>query len=48
MTERDDVETQLRGYLQSLPAERRPARDRAARRERLLPRARMSRASGGG
>ena len=40
MTERDDTETQLRGYLRSLPAERRPIRDRAARRERLLPRLR--------
>ncbi len=37
MTERDEIETQLQGYLESLPAERRPARDRAARRQRLLP-----------
>ena len=37
MTERDDVEAQLQGYVQSLPADRRLARDRGARRQRLLP-----------
>jgi len=44
MTAQDDVEAQLQGYLQSLPAERRPdrgpARDEGARRERILPRLR--------
>lgn len=37
MTEQDDVEAQLQEYLQSMPAERRPARDEGARRQRLLP-----------
>jgi hypothetical protein len=37
MIERDEMETELQEYLASLPADRRPARDRAARRQRLLP-----------
>jgi ferric-dicitrate binding protein FerR (iron transport regulator) len=37
MTERDELDSRLQEYLASLPAERRPARDRAARRQRLLP-----------
>ncbi len=37
MTERDDIEAQLQEYVQSLPADRRLARDRDARRQRLLP-----------
>jgi FecR-like protein len=37
MTEHADVEAQLQGYLESLPGDRRPARDEGARRQRLLP-----------
>jgi ferric-dicitrate binding protein FerR (iron transport regulator) len=37
MIERDEIETELQEYLAALPADRRPARDRAARRQRLLP-----------
>ena len=37
MTVRPEVEEELRDYIQSLPEERRATRDRAARRQRLLP-----------
>jgi ferric-dicitrate binding protein FerR (iron transport regulator) len=37
MIERDDIEAQLQEYVQSLPGDRRLARDRSARRQRLVP-----------